>query len=159
VCIGHANGEVVIVDTRSGEQSRLFQASAAIRDLAITPDGQTIAVATNDGAVWVGTQQGARWLSPGATWVTLATRAHRVALTRDGVLVAVCTDGIVWLWSPLRRTWLCLVNESDPVSVVVSPDDRVAIALDNDGRILSIDLEAARRALEAMHSPLAGRSS
>jgi len=151
ICVGYANGEVVIVDTRSGLQARLLQAADAIQDIVITPDGRAIAVAANDGTVRIGSRRGDSWLAAGATWVSLSARARRLAITSDGLLVAICTDGIVWLWSSVHRTWICLPTGTDPATVALTPDGQTAVILDTEGRILSIDLNTARNLLEPAH--------
>jgi len=95
VCIGDANGDVILVDTRSWTQTLLLHASEAIRDIAVTSGGQTIAVAANDDTIHVGARHGASWADPSTTWLTWSARARKIALAPDGLLVAICSDGSI----------------------------------------------------------------
>jgi WD40 repeat protein len=152
IYVGYANGEVVVVDTQSWRHAVLLRAAEKIRDIAVTPDARTIAVAANDGIIHVGTRGGGTWLEAGATWAALTARARWVALTPDGLLVANCTDGVIWLWSSVHRTWLCLpTGKVDPSMVVMTPDRKAAAALDHNGRIIWIDLQAVRKTLDSVH--------
>jgi len=149
VCIGRANGELAVVETTSWQQTRLPRAGDAIRDLAVTGDGRTLAVATANDAIRLGVRQGDAWTDTATTWTSLAVRARRLALTHDGLLVAVSTDGTVWVYSAARRTWLCLlVGTSDLTHAVVTGDGTTGVVFDADGHIISIDLAAIRKILD-----------
>jgi WD40 repeat protein len=146
---GYASGDVVAIDTRSWQQETILQGAGAVRDIAATEDGHTLAVATNDGTIHVGThREGARFPG-GLTWVALAARARHIALAPDGLLVAACTDGTIWLYSvPLRR-WLCLpTGTADLGPAVMAAGGKAAVVLDFEGRLLWIDLDAARKRLD-----------
>jgi WD40 repeat protein len=148
VCAGDAAGEVVVLDTTSWQTTVLPRAADAIRDIAVTADGRTIAIAANDNTVRVGFRHADAWTGPGTTWTELAMRARRLALTRDGLLVAICTDGTIWVYSAVRRTWLCLpVGTTDLNQVVVTGDGSAGTVFDTDGHIISLDLAAARKAV------------
>jgi len=150
VCIGYANGDVVLIDTRSWQQSLLLHVSEAIRDIAITSDGQTIAVAANDDTIHVGVRHGAAWADPSTTWLTLSARARRIALAPDGLLVAICTDGSIWLYSVDRRAWLCVPTGTSDLSLaMVASDGKTGATFDADGRIILIDLERIRSAISS----------
>jgi WD40 repeat protein len=149
VCIGRANGELIVVETTSWQQTRLPRAGDAIRDLAVTGDGRTIAVATGDDTIRLGVRHGEAWTDAATTWTSLAVRARRLALTHDGLLVAVCTDGTVWIYSAARRTWLCLlVGTSDLTHAIATSDGTTGVVFDADGHIISIDLTAVRKILD-----------
>jgi WD40 repeat protein len=147
VYAGYANGDVVAIDTMSWQQATILHGTGAVGEIAITGDGRTVAVATNDGAIHVGTRHDAS--NPEApTWVTLAGHARHVSLAPDGLVVASYTDGTIWLYSPQRR-WLCLPTGTvDLGQTAVTADGKSAIALDFEGRLLWIDLEAARKLLD-----------
>jgi WD40 repeat protein len=160
IYVGYADGEVVVIDTRSWRHAVLLRAGEAIRDMAVTPDDRTLAVAANNGIIHVGTRGGDTWTEAGTTWVALTARARWIALTADGLLVANCTGGVLWLWSSVHRTWLCLpTGKADPSMVVVTPDNKAAAALDNDGRIIQVDLDAVRKALDSMQPTHTRRQS
>ncbi len=159
VCISYANGDVIVIDTTSWRQILLFHTSAAVRDIALTRDGGTIAVAANDDTVHVGVRHGASWMDARTTWVTLAVRARRIALTSDGMLIAICSDGAVWLYSPTRRAWLCApTGTSDLRLISVSDDGKIGAVFDEDGRIIWLDLELARNAVFNLIKPHEGDS-
>lgn len=81
--------------------------------------------------------------------MTLAGRANHVALTPDGLVMASYTDGTIWLYSLPRRRWLYLpVGTVDISQIAVTADGKAAVALDREGRLLWIDLEAARKLLD-----------
>ncbi|HEX8110612.1 MAG TPA: serine/threonine-protein kinase [Kofleriaceae bacterium] len=144
---GYANGDVVEIDTRSWQQVIVLHGSGPVGDIAVTGDGRTVAVATNDGAIHVGTRRAASGPEP-PTWLTLAGRANHVALALD-LVMASCTDGTIWLYSLARRRWLYLPTGTVDISqIAVIADGKAAVALDREGRLLWMDLEAARKLLD-----------
>jgi len=154
VCIGYANGDVFIIDTKSWRQTLLLHASEAVRDIAVTNDGRTIAVAANDDTIHVGARSGDAWTDPKPSWVALTARARKIALAPDGLLVAICTDGTVRLYSSAHRTWLCVSTGTWDLSLVaVSGDGKAAAGFDSDGRIIWIDLELVRGKIDKQYSP------
>ncbi len=147
VLVGYEGGDVIAIDTGSWQQQLLLH-GGSVREIAVTPDGRTIAVATNDGALHVGTRGRDAPLVPGMSWTALPLRARDVTLAPDGLLVASCTDGTIWLYDPTVRRWLCLpAGTVDLGRTAATTDGKVAVALDFEGRLLWIDLEAARRLL------------
>jgi hypothetical protein len=148
VYVGDTSGEVIAIDLVSWQQSTLLQALGAVQEIALTDDGGTIAVATNDGMIHVGARDRNSTASGAVTWTTFRARARDIALASDGLLIADCTDGTIWLYSP-QRQWLCLPSGVvDLGETVVAPDGKTAVVLDRVGRILWIDLDAARKLLE-----------
>ena len=148
VYAGYASGDVVAIDTRTWQQEVILHGFGAVRGIAVTPDGHTIAVATNDGTIHVGLRRDGMPRTGEATWVTLEARARDIAIAPDGLLVAVCTDGTIWLYAVPRQRWLCLpTGTADFVRTVMPPRSNAAIALDREGRLIWIDLEAARKLL------------
>ena len=147
VLAGYEGGDVIAIDTGSWQQQLLLH-GGSVREIAVTADGRTIAVATNDGAIHVGTRRRDAPLVPGMTWTALPLRARHVALAPDGLLVASCTDGTIWLYDPTVRRWLCLpAGTVDLGRTAVTTDGKAAVALDFEGRLLWIDLDAARQLL------------
>jgi len=152
VYIGYANGDVIAIDTRSWQQKPVLHASGAVKEIAFTEDSHTMAVATNDGAIHIGTLGGDASNSEVATWVTLGARVRNIALAPDGLLVASYTDGTIWLYSIPHQRWLCLpTGTADLGRVAMATSGNSAVALDMEGRLIWIDLEAARTSLDSIH--------
>src|SRR5258705_13787454 len=102
----------------------------AVRDIVVTQDGRTIAIATYGGPIYVGTISANS--PPDTTWVTLAARANHLSLTSDGLLVAACVDGSIWLYSIPRQRWLSLQTGNINLGwTVISDDGRIAVVLDS----------------------------
>jgi WD40 repeat protein len=154
VCIGYGNGDVIIIDTKSWQQTLLLHAPEAVQDIALTLDGRTIAIAANDNVIRVGARHGDAWNDAGTTWTSLAARARQIALAPDGLLVAACIDGTVWLYSPARKTWLCLpTGTADLTLAVLTTDGEAGAVLDAEGRIIWIDLKAVWKELDGTLEP------
>ncbi|HEX3475110.1 MAG TPA: WD40 repeat domain-containing serine/threonine-protein kinase [Kofleriaceae bacterium] len=150
VYAGTADGDVLAIDTASWRQDLALHAAGAVQELSITDDSQTLAVATKDGKVHIG----ARRDSPIPTWHTLMVQARHLALTPDGLLIAPSTDGVVWIYAIARRRWLCLpMGSGDLRWVTISSDAAAAVAVDYEGRLLWIDLHAARAYLADQARP------
>jgi hypothetical protein len=148
VLAGYEGGDVIAIDTRSWQQQVVLHGSGSVREIAFTADGSTIAVASNDGAIHVGTRRGAAPLLSGTAWTSLPLRARHITLASDGLLIASCTDGTIWLYAPAERRWLCLPTGTVDLGLTAATGDgKVAIALDFEGRLLWIDLDAARQLL------------
>jgi WD40 repeat protein len=150
VCVGYANGEVFIIETKTWRQALLLRASDAIRDIAVS--GATIAVASNDETIHIGVSHDAAWASPATTWTSFGARARKIALTGDGLLVAACSDGALWAYSSVAGTWAYLpVGTADLTHVTIATDGKSGAVFDSDGRIIAIDLEAIHKALASSH--------
>jgi WD40 repeat protein len=149
VSVGFNDGRLVIVNTASGHRAPVLRAADAIRDIAVTPDGRLIAVATKGGIVHVGTRGERDWLDAGTSWIELPVSARRIALTADRLLVAACSDGAIRLWSYARRSWLSFpTGATDLNMIVTTPDRAAAAAIDTQGRVIWLDLDSARKTLE-----------
>jgi hypothetical protein len=71
-----------------------------------------------------------------------------LAFAPDGVLIAACTDGTIWLYSPSHHRWHCLPTGTvDLAWTAITADGHAAAALDLEGRLIWIDLDAARTLL------------
>jgi WD40 repeat protein len=144
--VGYANGEVIAIHPGSWQQDTLLLGSGAVEEIALRDDGSMIAVATNDGMIHIGTRETAA--ASAVSWTTLLARARDIALAPDGLLIAACTDGTIWLYSPQRR-WLCLPSGTVELGeTVVAPNGKTAVVLDRAGRLLWVDLDAARKLLD-----------
>jgi WD40 repeat protein len=149
-CIGDANGNVMVIDTSSSQQTRLLTTLGAIRDIAVSKDGRTIAIAAHDDTIHVAIRRGDTWHDHQINWSVFNARARRIVFTPDGLLVSICTDGTIWLYSPVQRHWLCIpTGTADLGLVTASNDGNHAAALDTDGRIIWIDLALARLRLDS----------
>jgi WD40 repeat protein len=150
VYAGYASGDVIAIDTKTWRPEIVLHGSGEVREIAVTRDGHIVAVATNDGTIHVGTRDADAASAAVLTWVTFAARAPHIALAPDGVLVAACTDGAIWLYSAPLRRWVFLpTGIVDFVRTTIADDGNAAVALDAQGRLLWLDLEAARRLLAA----------
>jgi WD40 repeat protein len=146
---GDARGDVVAIDTTSWQQETILHGSGAVAEIATTRDGRTLAVSTHDGAIQLGTRSGDAAHPGGITWRRLAVRAHQITLTSDGLLIASGSDGTIRLYSPARGRWLCVpTGTADLGRSAVTADGKAAVVLDFEGRMLWVDLEAARKQLE-----------
>jgi len=150
LAIGYANGDVEILDIETWHKTLALHASQAIRDLAVTPDGTTLAVLDNDDTVHLGHRSGRTWNDHDVTWTPLTLHARTIQLTADGILVALCSDGTVWLYSSTEHGWLCVLTGTvDFNGAAMSPDGKTVATFDSDGRIVWLDLELARMSLTA----------
>jgi WD40 repeat protein len=146
VYAGTAGGDVIAIDTATWRQDIALHVAGAVQELSITEDGHTLAVAADDGKIHIGTARDGSL--PIATWQTLLVQARHQALTPDGLLVVASTDGMIWIYSIPGRRWLCLpIGSGDLRWVTVSSDAAAAVGVDYEGRLLWIDLEAARALL------------
>ena len=149
VYAGYANGDVVAINTVSWQQETILRGPGSVQEIAISDDAHTLAVATNDGVVHVGTRGEGAASAAGLRWSALAVRTVHITLAPDGLLIAACTDGTIWLYSIPRQRWLCLPTGTADISrTTVTADGKAAVALDREGRLLWIDLDAARHLLD-----------
>jgi WD40 repeat protein len=145
VYCGMKSGDVLAIDTRDRHVSHVVRLPGSINTIAITPDTLTIAISTVTNVLYIGTRS-----SPSAAWmwrpIELRTTDHTI--TSDGVVVASGNDGTLWLYSVPRDRWLCVpVGPLDISRMVPSATGDAAVALTVDGRLLWIDLVAARKLL------------
>ncbi|HEY6178204.1 MAG TPA: WD40 repeat domain-containing protein, partial [Kofleriaceae bacterium] len=151
VYAGDVGGDVVAIDTRSWHPETAFHAASSIQQLSVTPDGDTLAVATDGGLIHLRTRDDDAPASGATRWSTLRAHARHQALTSDGVLIVLGTDGTIWLYSTPHRRWLCVpVGATDLRWVAVSANGSTAVVVDYEGRLLSIDLDAARNLLASL---------
>jgi len=81
--------------------------------------------------------------------MALSARVRQVALTRDGLLISICTDGTVWIYSSRRQKWSCVVTGTEELTQIVLDDAGArAFVLDVDGHLISLDLISVQRSLD-----------
>jgi hypothetical protein len=142
VYCGTKSGTLRAIDTRDHQVSVVVQLPGRIQEIAITPDAKTIAISTVTNALYISTRA-----TPGAPWAwrPLELRTTHHAITPDGIVVAAGNDGTLWLYEVGRDRWLCLpVGSLDLSRVVIDPAGTAAGVLTVDGRLLWLDLVAAR---------------
>jgi hypothetical protein len=146
IAVAYANGDVAMLDTSSWRQDPILHVAHTIRDIAIAANGRTVAVIDSDDTVHIGVRNGDAATDLSIPWTAFPLRAQRVALTPDGLMVAICSDGTVWLYSPERKSWICLpTGTADLTIVTTSSEGRAAASFDSDGRITWLDLELAQK--------------
>ncbi|HET9620397.1 MAG TPA: serine/threonine-protein kinase [Kofleriaceae bacterium] len=149
VYAGMASGDVVAIDTRTWDQTVVLRGSGAVQDLAVTDDGRTIAVATSGGSIHVATTANGLSAAKELSWEVLSAHSNHIVLAPDGLLVAPCIDGTIWLYATAQRRALCIVvGIADFTRAVITADGKTVATVDREGRVMSIDLEAARKLLD-----------
>jgi WD40 repeat protein len=146
IAIGYANGAIDMLDLRSGRRTEVARASEAIGDIAVSRDGEAIALAAGDGTIRLGQRRGDSWFA--AAWISLAVDARRVGFTGDGMLLSITGDGAVWLYAPERRSWAYIPTTGAALTELLL-DDRGATAFvfAGDGQLISIDLTTTRHSI------------
>ena len=148
VYAAYTSGDVFAIDTTTLAPRRVLHGGDAIERIVISGDGRSIAVATRGGEIDV-----ARWPDHASSrdavaWTQFAGRARDLAMARDGLLLAVFTDGTLWAYSEPVRRWLCLpLGGADLGSVAASRDGDVGIVADKSGRLVWLDLVKIRQLL------------
>jgi WD40 repeat protein len=144
IYVGYADGEVVAIDTTSWQSHTILRSGGAIQAVEITPDGQTLAVASNDGIIHLAPAR----IAGAVGWLELRARASYLDFTADGLLIATSIDGTIWIYAVAQQHWLCLpLGSTDLRKTALSADGRSAVAVDRGGRLINIDLDAARSLL------------
>jgi WD40 repeat protein len=156
--VGYANGELLAIDTRSWQSRVILHSAGPIRQIAATENGRTVVVATNDGAIQFGTPQGEVWSTGTVEWSTWDAHARYVTVTAEGLVMASRIDGAIWLFMPGPRSgqghWLCLPTETANLGrISVTRDGMTGIAVDQEGRLIWLDLKAARELLTRDRPP------
>jgi hypothetical protein len=139
----------VAFDTRSWVSNTIFRGTNAIQEIILTENEDTIAILTSVGMVYLGRYQNGSSNTEPVEWQQLVTQSRGIALTPDHLLIATCPDGIVWIYSIDQRHWLCVALQTAYLGeLAVTSNGNTAVALDREGRLISIDLEAARNVLD-----------
>jgi len=146
VYVSYASGEVVEVDAASWRSEVVVRAAGAISEMAAAGDGRTIAITTNEGVVHIGARDPAGPGDARLSWTSWTARARWIAVAPDGLVVASYSDGTIWLYAPLQHRWLCVSSGAmDLDRITVAPAGHAAVVVESEGRMLWIDLAAARQ--------------
>jgi WD40 repeat protein len=144
--VGYANGDVIEIDPLSWQGKTVLHSSRAIRDIAISANGDIIAVATNDEALFVGSRASSN--TEDITWSVLPARVSHLSLTSDGLLVAPCVNGLLWIYATYQHRWLCLSTGIVNLGwSTMADDDSAAVVLDSEGHLIWVALNDCRKLL------------
>lgn len=151
VYVGYADGEVISINTRTWEQHKILQGRDAVRQIAMSHSGNALAVVTDDGMIHV--REAALHTNHDKPWVEWPALARHIVISDTGLLIAACTNGIVWIYSLAQQTWLCLHTGSINLTYSVLTDsERKAIIGDSNGRLIELDLDVAYQLLSPSQS-------
>jgi WD40 repeat protein/DNA-binding SARP family transcriptional activator len=144
-------GEVTLWDAATRRQigAPLVDHTGAVKSMAFSPDGRTLAVGTDDGAVslWnVATRQQVGPALPVDFSAEYTGGVISIAFSRDGkTLAAVTSDGKVWLLEVAIGRWARVPLAGDPGlvnSAAFSPDGKTLVASSLGGNYIT-DLTTA----------------
>ncbi|HMM38650.1 MAG TPA: hypothetical protein PKB11_07825 [Desulfovibrio sp.] len=137
-----ADGNLLIVDTESCRPDGRHVLSGAITALAVSPSGAWLAATDVSGSVWCA-EQGAG--APRAVSLKLPSPCLALGFSQgDGVLLAACSDGSVFLFSPAQDKLLDSFRaRGGPYETARFIDGRVEFGL-SGGRVESFDLSDGR---------------
>jgi WD40 repeat protein len=138
--VGYTNGDIVEIDTRSWTQNIVIRAARSVRQ--IVTQGEAIAIATNSDVSYFRPPP-ANAHTSSVHWMTLPDHVSSFTFS-DDLLVAVCIDGAVWLYSMSHEKWIYLATGGMNLGWVTAADDgATAAAMDTEGHIVWLDLELA----------------
>ncbi|MDI9634315.1 sugar-binding protein [Geitlerinema splendidum] len=143
LAIAGASGEILLIDWKSGETTRLTAHRAAVYGLAYSPDGQFLVSAGDDRTLKLWQRDERNEFQLRQTLPAHTGRIWNLAFSPDGQFVATSSlDGTVKLW-----TWdtpghlaeeLHLVlsgNGSEMWGVAISPDSQLIAATGRNGQL------------------------
>jgi hypothetical protein len=146
VYVSCASGEVIEIDATSWRSEIVVRAAGAISEMAAAGDGRTVAITTTEGVVHIGARDPAGPSDARLSWTSWTARARWIAVAPDGLVVASYSDGTIWLYTPLQHRWLCVSSGAmDLDRIAVAPAGHAAVVVESEGRMLWIDLAAARQ--------------
>jgi WD40 repeat protein len=151
---GSPAGVVVVYDTARWQPRAVLRSSGQIRNLAFSPRGDVLAVATTSGLVHLGRAasgpSGVDWEPSRITWTSFTAYPRDLAFSPDGELAMIsCAGGVVWFYSISKDRWLYYPTgtASSITAIRAGVDGRSAATADSDGRVLMFDPKAVRDAL------------
>ncbi|HEY0195631.1 MAG TPA: WD40 repeat domain-containing serine/threonine-protein kinase, partial [Kofleriaceae bacterium] len=146
VYAGDLEGNVTAIATRTWQAISVLRTGGAIRDIA--SDGAHVAIASSDGNVSLAGIP-ADGIVGAASWIKLPIRVNGLTLLSDLLLMSG-SDGTLWIYEISTRRWLCVPTGAVDLShAIAAPGGKTAVVIDYDGRLLSLDLEAARTLIHA----------
>jgi WD40 repeat protein len=128
--------------------------SPDITDLALSPDGKTLAIGDNLDRVTL-------WdLTSRTSWVLQAAGANNFQFSPDGTILAVASrGGEVRLWDVADRSLVprrrLVADRSDASAVAFSPDGRTLATSGHEGKAMLWDIPTGRQ----LGPPLVGHAS
>jgi WD40 repeat protein/DNA-binding SARP family transcriptional activator len=128
--------------------------SPDITELALSPDGKTLAIGDDWGRVTL-------WdLTSRTRWVLQAAGANSFQFSPDGTILAVASHGgEVRLWDVTDRSlvprWRLPADRSDALAVAFTPDGRTLATGGQEGTVVLWDMRTGRQ----LGAPLAGHAS
>jgi len=141
IAIGYSNGQTILFDTASSMQRVLPGSPDAVHDIAVTQDGKTLAIAHNDNSTYIGPVT-----SGDATqWRILSLSARSLTFTASGMLIAGSPDGLVWVYTPVTKTWECHdTGTADLTHIALSTSGGTALIFNSEGKIFRLTLPLER---------------
>jgi YVTN family beta-propeller protein len=132
-----------------------------VRDLAVAPATEGIAVMPDGSAVWVGSNQASSVsIVDTKTWTVAKTlpnlgMPYRIGISPDGSLAAVCDprgDRVIVVDAKTRSVLGEVSSLGSPRGVTIAPDNRTAyVTLGRDDAVVGVDLVSRR---EVWRSPV-----
>jgi serine/threonine protein kinase len=142
VYAGFASGDLVAYDA-AGAPTILVHVDGVIADLAVR--SHVIAFATSKGDVYIGQPGDVPGLR---SWTRLAVPGRSMTVTQDGIVIAACSSGEIWIYSSRDRTWLDVPTGAvSYTTAIISHDQSRLFVVDSQGHILQIDLTEVRKQL------------
>ena len=139
--VGYADGDVVQIDITSWRQEAILRAGHPVRQIVTKGDVTAVAANGDTSYLRLGVTKADGAPSP---WISLPARVSNFTFSGD-LLIAVCSDGGIWMYSTSSRRWAYLNTGGMNLGwATVADDDKVAAAVDTEGHVIWIDLELAR---------------
>jgi len=136
----------------TGQEVRIGDQADGVRDLALSPDGKTVATSADSGGIitfWDALGQ-----SPPVTVTNHTQRVWMVAFSPDGqTLASASWDGKLGLWNVKERRNLALLrgHKGEMSSVAFSPDGRTVATSSEDKTVRLWNLETRREIAVLRH--------
>lgn len=144
--VGYTDGNVIRIDITCWQQEVVLHANHPVRQIVAQGDVTAIAANGDTSYLKIGT------VDPDGSpshWTSLFARVSSFSLSND-LLIAVCSDGGIWMYSISHRKWLYQNTGGMNLSWTTTADDsKVAAAVDTEGHVVWLDLELARELLRS----------
>jgi hypothetical protein len=144
--VGYTDGDVIQIDITSWQQKVVLHANHPVRQIVAQGDVTAIVVNGDTSYLKMGAVDSSG--SP-SHWTSLFARVSSFSLSND-LLIAVCSDGGIWMYSISHRKWLYQNTGGMNLNWTTTADDnKVAAAVDTEGHVVWLDLELARELLRS----------